>query len=133
MEHVNKAVKGEGEIDGQSEEAWYKEFREMLDKLAYSESEEERSNKKNEKDDDEEEDKNKDNACRSNASEDDEEEEDRDEDDEEEDEEDKKNAKRKKNSKSDFDAIKRLSNSQGEVASGYMSEKSRLALGAKMF
>lgn len=132
MEHVNKAVKGEGEIDGRSEEAWYKEFREMLDKLAYSESEEERSNKKNEKDDDGEEDENKDNACRSNASEDDEEE-DRAEDDEEEDEEDKKNAKRKKNSKSDFDAIKRLSNSQGEVAPGYMSEKSRLALGAKMF
>lgn len=38
MERVNGLLKGRGEVDGRSEEDWYKWFREALDKLSYTES-----------------------------------------------------------------------------------------------
>ena len=137
MEHVNKAVKGQGEIDGQSEDSWYEEFRKMLDKLAYSESEDEKSN---EKEDEETKDKEeeKENSCKSNESDEDkedkeEEDEKENEDEEEKDEEDEDD--RKSNSKGgDFEKMKRLSNSgSADVASGYMSETARIELGNKLY
>ncbi len=38
MERVNGLLKGRGEVDGKSEEEWYKWFREALDRLAYTDS-----------------------------------------------------------------------------------------------
>lgn len=118
MEHVNKAVKGQGEIDGQSEDSWYEEFRKMLDKLAYSESEDDKSNEKGDEEDEDKEEKDK------KENEDEE---------EEEDEEEKEN--RKSNSKGgDFEKMKRLSNSGSiDVASVYMSETARIELGNKLY
>ena len=135
MEHVNKAVKGQGEIDGQSEDSWYEEFRKMLDKLAYSESEDDKSNEKEEEEDEDKEEK--ENSCKSNESDKDEEgkeeEDKKDNEDEEEDEEEEED--RKSNSKGgDFEKMKRLSNSgSSKVASGYMSETARIELGNKLY
>lgn len=161
MEMINKAVKGQGEIDGQSEENWYKEVREMLDKLAYTKSESEKSN---EKDDEDKEENNKKNQnseeeekkedCKQNSddsdeneeideksnSDDEEDKEKSNSDDEEEEkensdddkEEDKENCgKKKKNAKN----LTSLHNSYSDsaIASGYESEKTRLARGAALF
>lgn len=131
LEHINKAVKGKGDIDGQSEEAWYEELRKMLDKLSYSESEDKKSN---EGEDEDAEDDVKENACdedKDNADSEDESDDSKENEDEEEDEDEKEN--RKKNSK-DFDDIKRLSNSGSNgLKSDYMSEAARLALGKSLF
>lgn len=54
MRAVNTLLKGKGEVEGKSEEEWYKEFRENLDKLAYTESTADRSNKKNADEEEEE-------------------------------------------------------------------------------
>lgn len=127
MEHVNKAVKGQEEIDGQSEDSWYEEFRKMLDKLAYSESEDEKSNEKDESDEDE-----KENACedKENADAEDKKESEKD-DDESKENEDKEEEKKetKENSK-----LGKLHNSaKSELVTGYESEKARLARGVELF
>lgn len=124
LEHINKAVKGKGDIDGQSEDAWYKELNEMLDKLSYSESETEKSNKKDEDEEKsekeevevkEEEKENK--KCEN-------------EDDKEEDEEEEKDLK--KNSK--FDELKRLHNScDNAPKTDYVNESTRIELGNILF
>ena len=122
LEHINKAVKGKGDIDGQSEEAWYEELNDLLDKLSYSDSEAEKSNS-----DEEEEikDEEKENKCNKNA------ESDEKGDDDKSDAEDKEN--RKKNSK-EFDELKRLHNSgDTEIKSAYANEKSRIELGKSLF
>lgn len=135
MEHVNKAVKGQGEIDGESEEKWYKDFREMLDKLAYSESEDDKSNEKEDEETEEKEEEKKENSCKPNESDKDEEGKEEEDDKENEDEEDDdKEENRKSNSKGGFDKIKKLSNSASvEVVSGYMSESARIELGKSLY
>lgn len=134
MEHINKAVKGKGDIEGQSEEEWYKECREMLDKLAYSESEAHKSNSDDEdKVEDKEEDKGdiKENKCKKNEDEkeiDDKE----DADDKDDDAEEKDN--RKSNSK-EFDDLNRLHNSceDAQPKSDYINQATRVELGNKLF
>lgn len=160
MEHINKAVKGDSKIDGENEDSWYKELREMLDKLAYTKSETEKSNSSDE--DDKEEDK-KDNKCNNSEDEDkedkkDNESEEKSEDKEEkensddseesdkkdnEDEEDKSEKDEKDNSDEEEDKkdvkdnskdLNRLHNSgPDKLETGYESEKARLALGNKLF
>jgi hypothetical protein len=145
MEHINKAVKGKGDIDGQSEEEWYKELKEMLDKLAYSESEAQKSNSDDEEDKgDKEEDKGdlKENKCKNNADDDKGEEEknaDDDEEEEEEDEEEKyddadKKDNRKCNSK-DSEDLERLHNSceDAHPKSEYINQATRIELGKILF
>lgn len=158
MEHINKAVKGDPKVDGENEDSWYKELREMLDELAYTKSESEKSNsdeedkkdnecedkenkcnsddsqeeKKEEKDNSDDDSEKSDKGKKENSEEDkkdnSDEEEKSDKDDS--DKEDKKDTK--ENSKSN---LKRLHNSglAEDVKSGYESEKSRLALGNKLF
>lgn len=143
MEHINKAVKGKGDIDGQSEEEWYKELKEMLDKLAYSESEAQKSNSDDEEDKgDKEEDKGdlKENKCKNNADDDKgEEKKDANDDKEEEDEEEKdddadKKDNRKCNSK-DSDDLERLHNSceDAHPKSEYINQATRIELGKILF
>lgn len=133
LEHINKAVKGKGDIDGQSEDAWYAELNDMLDKLSYSESETEKSNSADEEEKEEEkseEDKEKENECEPKGEEKD------NEDDEKADEEeaDKEDEDVKENAKGDFEVAKRLHNSGcGEVKSDYVSQKDRIALGKTLF
>jgi hypothetical protein len=169
MEHINGAIKGDKKVDGEGEDSWYKELREMLDKLAYTKSEDEKSNsddsekEEEEKKDNSEEDKeDKENKCNSDDSEKDKEEKDNSEDDSDEDadkkdnsededkekeeksneddsekEEDKKDNSEeedKKDVKDNSKDLNRLHNSGLEIKkSGYESEKSRLALGNKLF
>lgn len=135
MEHVNKAVKGKGDIDGQSEDSWYEEFREMLDKLAYSDSEEKRSNEKDEEDKEEEKKKNESDASEeSDDKKDNEKEEEEKENEEEKDDKEEEKKNRKSNSKESYEEMKRLSNSgSAEIKSGYIPESSRLALGKALF
>lgn len=173
MEHINGAIKGDKKVDGEGEDSWYKELREMLDKLAYTKSEDEKSNsddseddskKEEEKKDNSEEDKeDKENKCNSEDSKEEEKEEkDNSEDDSDEDadkkdnsededkekeeksneddsekEEDKKDnsdEEDKKDVKDNSKDLNRLHNSGLEIKkSGYESEKSRLALGNKLF
>ena len=154
MEHINKAVKGESKVDGENEDSWYKELREMLDKLAYTESEDKKSN--SDEEDDKEEDK-KDNKCHNSEEEKDEkenesdsEEDKKDSDDSEEsdkkdneEEEEKSEKDEKDNSDEEEDKkdvkdnskdLNRLHNSGSEkIKTGYESEKARLALGNKLF
>ena len=143
MEHINKAVKGKGDIDGQSEEDWYKELREMLDKLAYSESEAQKSNSDDEEDKgDKDEDKGeiKENKCKKNADEDDKGEDKKDADDDKEEEkeekhdDDDKKDNRKCNSK-DSDDLDRLHNSceDAHPKSEYINQAARIELGNKLF
>ena len=143
MEHINKAVKGKGDIDGQSEEDWYKELREMLDKLAYSESEAQKSNSDDDEDKgDKEEDKGdlKENKCNKNADDDKgEEKKAADDDEEEEDEEEKdddadKKDSRKCNSK-DSEDLERLHNSceDAHPKSEYINQATRIELGKILF
>lgn len=142
MEHINKAVKGKGDIDGQSEEEWYKETREMLDKLAYSESETQKSNS-DEEEDKEPEDKEdkgelKENKCKKNADDDKgEKKENADNEEEEDEEEDEKHDKkdnRKSNSK-DSDDLERLHNSYEDAhpKSEYVNQATRIELGKILF
>lgn len=156
LEHINKAVKGKGEIDGQSEEAWYKALNEMLDKLSYSESEAEKSNEK-----EDEEAKEEENKCNESESEDKEEKKEnseeeskeeekensdeeekkensdddsKDKEEEEEKEEEKENECKDTKENSKFDTLQKLHNScDAEVKSSYQSEKSRIALGDSLF
>lgn len=143
MEHINKAVKGKGDIDGQSEEDWYKELREMLDKLAYSESEAQKSNSDEEEDKgDKDEDKGeiKENKCKKNADEDEKGEDKKDADDDKEEEkeekhdDDDKKDNRKCNSK-DSDDLDRLHNSceDAHPKSEYINQAARIELGNKLF
>lgn len=143
MEHINKAVKGKGDIDGQSEEDWYKELREMLDKLAYSESETQKSNSDEEEDKgDKDEDKGeiKENKCKKNADEDEKGEDKKDADDDKEEEkeekhdDDDKKDNRKCNSK-DSDDLDRLHNSceDAHPKSEYINQAARIELGNKLF
>lgn len=143
MEHINKAVKGKGDIDGQSEEDWYKELREMLDKLAYSESEAQKSNSDDDEDKgDKEEDKGdlKENKCKNNADDDKgEKKKAADDDEEEEDEEEKdddadKKDNRKCNSK-DSEDLERLHNSceDAHPKSEYINQATRIELGKILF
>lgn len=156
MEHINKAVKGEKDIDGEKEDKWYSDLREMLDKLAYTESEDKKSNEK-EEDEPKEEDK-KDNACSkknekddsdedskenkcSNAEDDSKDESEKEDKDEEKEEDKKENSEDsdkkeeiKENSKKSFDDLKRLSNTaNAEQPKVYMSEADRLALGKSLY
>ena len=153
MEHINKAVKGKGDIDGQSEEEWYKEAREMLDKLAYSESEAQKSNSDDEEDKgDKEEDKGdlKENKCKNNADDDKEKkndtlaeyakkkprvvnEDDEEDDDEKDDDADEKD-NRKSNSK-DSEDLERLHNSceDAHPKSEYINQATRIELGKILF
>ena len=125
LEHINKAVKGKGEIDGQSEDAWYEELNSLLDKLSYSDSEAEKSNSDDDEKEEDKKDEEKENKCNKNA------ESDEKGDDEESDAEDKEN--RKKNSK-EFDELKRLHNSgDTELKSAYVNEKDRIELGKSLF
>lgn len=152
MEMINGAIKGDKKVDGENEDSWYKELREMLDKLAYTESEDKKSNS-----DDEE----KDNKCNSEDSDEDKEEKENSEDDsdksdkseeddkdekdnsEDKDEKDEKSDKDEKSNESEEDKkdvkenskdLKRLHNSGlAKIETGYESEKSRLALGNKLF
>lgn len=142
LEHINKAVKGKGEIDGQSEEAWYEALNEMLDKLSYSESEAEKSNEKEDDEDKEEEEKTepKEESEEKKASDEDKEdkEEEENSDDEgeekEEGEEEKENECGRTKSNSKFDKLQKLHNScNAETKSGYVNEKSRIALGDSLF
>jgi hypothetical protein len=153
MEMINGAIKGDKKVDGENEDSWYKELREMLDKLAYTESEDKKSNS------DDEEDK-KDNKCNSEDSDEDKEEKENSEDDSdksdksEEDDKDEKDNSEDKDEKDDSDKdeksneseedkkdvkenskdLKRLHNSGlAKIETGYESEKSRLALGNKLF
>lgn len=149
MEHINKAVKGKGDIDGQSEEEWYKEAREMLDKLAYSESEAQKSNSDDEEDKgDKDEDKGdlKENKCKDNAEKKNEtlgeyvkskprcvnEDKDEEEDEKEDDVEEKDN--RKSNSK-DSEDLERLHNSceDAHPKSEYVNQATRIELGNILF
>lgn len=156
MEHINKAVKGESKVDGENEDSWYKELREMLDKLAYTESEDKKSN--SDEEDEKDEDK-KDNKCHNSEEEKDEKEnesEEKSEDDEkkdsddseksdkkdnedeeeksEKDEKDNSDEEDKKDVKDNSKDLNRLHNSGSEkVKTGYESEKARLALGNKLF
>lgn len=143
MEHINKAVKGKGDIDGQSEEDWYKELREMLDKLAYSESEAQKSNSDDEEekgDKDEDKGEIKENKCKKNADEDDKGEDKKDADDDKEEEkeekhdDDDKKDNRKCNSK-DSDDLDRLHNSceDAHPKSEYINQAARVELGNKLF
>ena len=142
MEHINKAVKGKGDIDGQSEEDWYKELREMLDKLAYSESEAQKSNSDDEEekgDKDEDKGEIKENKCKKNADEDDKGEDKKDADDDKEEKEEKhddddKKDNRKCNSK-DSDDLDRLHNSceDAHPKSEYINQAARIELGNKLF
>lgn len=172
MEHINGAIKGDKKVDGEGEGSWYKELREMLDKLAYTKSEDEKSNsddsekEEEKKDNSEEEDKkDKENKCNSGDSEEKEEKEKKDNSDEdleekenseddsedkeeksneseddksdkEEDKDEKDNSDEedKKDVKDNSKDLNRLHNSGLEIKkSGYESEKSRLALGNKLF
>lgn len=140
MEHINKAVKGKGDIDGQSEEEWYKETNRMLDELSYSESEAHKSNS----DDKEEDDKDvKENECKGKKdneslgeyakkkprviNEDKEE-------DEEEDEDEEEIENRKSNSK-EYDELERLHNSceDAQPKSEYVNQATRIELGNILF
>lgn len=116
MEHVNKAVKGQKEIDGQPENEWYEEFREMLDKLGYTESEDKKSNESDE--DEEKEDKKKNSSKKKNESKmeelEEEDEEIENESDEDEEKEDKKKNAKMRNSSS-FDEMRKLRNSVHDV------------------
>ena len=141
MEHINKAVKGDSKVDGENEESWYKELREMLDKLAYTESEDKKSNSD---DEDEEE---KENKCNSEDSEeedkeekensDEEDKEEKSESDKEEKSEEKENSEDeddKKDVKENSKSLRKLHNSGTvDIKTGYESEKTRLALGDKLF
>lgn len=142
MEHINKAVKGKGDIDGQSEEDWYKELREMLDKLAYSESEAQKSNSEDEEDkkpEDEEDKGKKENGCKKNDTpaeyakrkprviNEDEEDDNKDDDTDE-------VENRKSNSK-DFEELERLHNSceDAQPKSEYVNQATRIELGNILF
>jgi len=168
MEHINGAIKGDKKVDGEGEGSWYKELREMLDKLAYTKSEDEKSNSDDEeekKDNSEEDKEDKENKCNSGDSEEKEEKEEKDNSDEdlkekenseddsedkeeksneseddksdkEEDKDEKDNSDEedKKDVKDNSKDLNRLHNSGLEIKkSGYESEKSRLALGNKLF
>ncbi len=141
MEHINKAVKGKGDIDGQSEEDWYKELREMLDKLAYSESEAQKSNSDEEEDKgDKDEDKGeiKENKCKKNADEDEKGEDKKDADDDKEEEKEEKHDDQKDNRKcnsKDSDDLDRLHNSceDAHPKSEYINQAARIELGNKLF
>lgn len=141
MEHINKAVKGKGDIDGQSEEEWYKELKEMLDKLAYSESEAQKSNSDDEEEKgDKEEDKGdlKENKCKNNAD-DGKGEEKKDADDDKEEEEEKHNDADKKDNRKcnskDSDDLERLHNSceDAHPKSEYINQATRIELGKILF
>lgn len=162
MEHINGAIKGDKKVDGEGEGSWYKELREMLDKLAYTKSEDEKSNSDEEKEEkdnsDEEKKEDKENKCNSEDSEKDKEEKDNSEEksEEKENSEDDKSEKEEKSNEDDSEKEKdekdnsededkkdvkenskdlnRLHNSGLEVKkSGYESEKTRLALGNQLF
>ena len=152
LEHINKAVKGKGEIDGQSEEDWYKSLNEMLDKLSYSESEAEKSNEKEEEEEKEEEVENKCNESETEekseekensvdeveekeASEDEKENSEEEKvEEKEESEEEKENKCGSTKSNSKFDELQKLHNScNSEVKSGYQNEQARIALGDSLF
>ncbi|MBQ8677321.1 MAG: DUF2213 domain-containing protein [Alphaproteobacteria bacterium] len=142
MEHINKAVKGKGDIDGQSEEEWYKETNRMLDELAYSESKVQKSNSEDEEDkkpEDKEDEGKKENKCKNNdtlaeytkskprvINED--------ENDNKDDDTDKKD-NRKSNSKGEYEELNRLHNSceSAHPKSDYVSQKERIELGNKLF
>ena len=141
MEHINKAVKGKGDIDGQSEEEWYKETNRMLDELSYSESEAHKSNSDDKEDDDKDV---KENECKGKKKNDnlvewvtkkptkvnkDEEEED-----EEEDEDEEEIENRKSNSK-EYDELERLHNSceDAQPKSEYVNQATRIELGNILF
>ena len=161
MEHINKAVKGEKDVDGEKESDWYKDLREMLDTLAYSDSEDKKSNEK-EEDKEEEKEEAKENACGESKENEESKEEDKKENSSEEDkkecsddegkkedkgeekkEEDKKEdsegepekkGETKENSKGSFDDLKRLSNTANAVEQKvYMSEADRLELGKSLY
>lgn len=171
MEHINGAIKGDKKVDGECEDSWYKELREMLDKLAYTKSEDKKSNSDDSEEEDKEkkdnsEEEEKDNKCNSDDSEKKEEKEEKDnsdddseeksekkensdeeksekeeksnesEDSEKEDKDEKENSEEedKKDVKENSKDLNRLHNSGLEIKkSGYESEKSRLALGNKLF
>lgn len=160
MEHINKAVKGDSKVDGENEDSWYKELREMLDKLAYTKSESEKSNSDDEDKDEKENEKEeeKDNKCNSededkkesedkeekDNSEDDSDKSDKEEKDEKDnsDDEEKSDKEEKDNSEDEEDKkdvkenskLGKLHNSGlAKIETGYESEKERLALGNKLF
>ena len=142
MEHINKAVKGKGDIDGQSEEEWYKETNRMLDELSYSESEAHKSNSddKEEKDDKDV----KENECKGKKDNDSLGEyakkkprvinEDKEEDEEEDEDEEEEIENRKSNSK-EYDELERLHNSceDAQPKSEYVNQATRVELGNILF
>ena len=142
LEHINKAVKGKGDIDGQSEDDWYAELNGMLDKLSYDDSEAEKSNSADEEKAEEEEkpaeDGDKENGCK-NSDEEEKKEPEEAKDNEDEDEPAEEDGKAededvKENSKGDFEVAKRLHNSVCDgVKSDYQSESERIALGKALF
>ncbi|MEE0061558.1 MAG: hypothetical protein UE295_12080, partial [Acutalibacteraceae bacterium] len=154
MEHINGAIKGDKKVEGENEESWYKELREMLDKLAYTESEDEKSNSDEEEKENCSE-KDKENKCNSESEEDKEEKDNSDEDSDDSEKDEKSNEEEKENSEDEDEKdeksneseeedkkdvkenskdLRRLHNSGStELKTGYESEKQRLALGNKLF
>lgn len=141
MEHINKAVKGKGDIDGQSEEEWYKETNRMLDELSYSESEAHKSNSDDKEDDDKDV---KENECKGKKDNDslgeyakkkprvinkDEEE------DEEEDEDEEEEIENRKSNSKEYDELERLHNSceDAHPKSEYINQATRIELGKILF
>ncbi|MBO7733113.1 MAG: DUF2213 domain-containing protein [Methanobrevibacter sp.] len=141
LEHINKAVKGKGDIDGQSEDDWYAELNGMLDKLSYDDSEAEKSNSKKNEDEEEKpaEEDDKENECKNSDEEEKKEPEEEEKDNEDEEKPAEEEGKSededvKENSKGDFEVAKRLHNSvEDGIKSDYRSESERIALGKALF